>query len=78
MLVFIDKNGVRDSPLVDLFTMLSLCSIAVSVNGLSVWFTRIPSSSNPSDDPSREEPEKMFHNHWCLHVAQIYEYLETL
>lgn len=65
LLVFIDNNGVRDalikgsSPLIDLFTMLSLCSLAVSVNGLSVWFTRIPSSSNPSDDPSRGEPERV-------------------
>ena len=65
LLVFIDNNGVRDarikgsSPLVDLFTMLSLRSLAVSVNGPSVWFARIPSASNPSDDPSRCEPERM-------------------
>ena len=65
LLVFIDNNGVRDalikgsSPLIDLFTMLSLCSLAVSVNSVSAWFTRIPSASNPADDPSRGEPERM-------------------
>ena len=65
LLVFIDNNGVRDalikgsSPLIDLFTMLSLCSLTVSVNSVSAWFTRIPSASNPADDPSRGEPERM-------------------
>ena len=42
--------------------MLSPRSLAVSVNGPSVWFTRIPSARNPSDDPSRCgrcEPERM-------------------
>ena len=63
LIVFIDNNGVRDAlikgslPLVDLFRMLSLCSLAVSINSLKVWFTRIPSASNLSDDPSRGEPE---------------------
>ena len=65
LLVFIDNNGVRDalikgsSPLIDLFTMLSLCSLTVSVHSVSPWFTRIPSASNPADDPSRGEPERM-------------------
>ena len=64
MVVFIDNNGVRDAlikgslPLVDLFTMLSLCSLVVSANGLSAWFTRIPSASNPADGPSRGEPAR--------------------
>ena len=59
LVVFIDNNSLSkgSSPLVDLFTMLSLCSLVVSINGLSAWFTRIPSSSNPADDPSRGEPE---------------------
>ena len=65
LLVFIDNNGVRDalikgsSPLIDLFTMLSLCSLAVSAHSVSAWFTRIPSASNPADDPSRGEPDRM-------------------
>ena len=64
LFVFIDNNGVRDalikgsSPLGDLFTMLSLCTLVVSVNGLSAWFTGIPSSSNPAADPSRGEPAR--------------------
>ena len=41
--------------MVDLFTMLSLCSLVVSINGLSAWFTRIPSSSNPADDRENGE-----------------------
>ena len=55
LVVFIDNNSVRDALIKG---MLALCSLVVSVNGLSAWFARIPSSSNPADDLSRGEPAR--------------------
>ena len=58
-LCFIDNNAVRDglikgsSPLCDMFSLLSVISLDIAEFFLSPWFTRIPSKSNPADDPSR-------------------------
>ena len=65
MIFYIDNNAVRDalikgsSPICDLFGMLSLCSYFISRSHLSVWFTRVASSSNPADAPSRGEERLM-------------------
>ena len=56
---FIDNNAVRDglikgsSPVCDMFSLLSVASLDIAKYSLSMWFTRIPSKSNPADDPSR-------------------------
>ena len=61
MIFFIDNNVVRDalikgsSPVCDLFNMLSLCSYFISRSHVGAWFTRVASSSNPADAPSRGE-----------------------
>ena len=61
MIFYIDNNAVRDalikgsSPVCDLFNMLSLCSYFISRSHLGAWFTRVASSSNPADAPSRGE-----------------------
>ena len=61
MIFYIDNNAVRDalikgsSPVCDLFNMLSLCSYFISRSHLGAWFTRVASSSNPLDAPSRGE-----------------------
>ena len=58
-LSFIDNNAVRDglikgsSPVCDMFSLLSVVSLDIATFSLSMWFTRIPSKSNPADDPSR-------------------------
>ena len=59
-LSFIDNNNaVRDglikgsSPVCDMFSLLSVVSLDIAKYSLSMWFTRIPSKSNPADDPSR-------------------------
>ena len=58
-LSFIDNNAVRDglikgsSPLCDMFSLLSVVSLDIAAFSVSMWFTRIPSKSNPADDPSR-------------------------
>ena len=58
-LSFIDNNAVRDglikgsSPLCDMCSQLSVVSLDIATFSLSMWFTRIPSKSNPADDPSR-------------------------
>ena len=65
MTFYIDNNAVRDalikgsSPICDLFGMLSLCSYFISRSHLSGWFTRVASSSNPADAPSRGEERLM-------------------
>ena len=62
---FIDNNAVRDgltkgsSPLCDMFSLLSVVSLDVATFSLSMWFTRIPSKSNPADDPSRGRSSAM-------------------
>ena len=58
-LCFIDNNSVRDalikgtSAVSELFDMLSLIARCMSQFHLMVWFSRIASSSNPADKPSR-------------------------
>ena len=64
-LCFIDNNAVRDglikgsSPLCDMFSLLSVISLDIAEFFLSPWFTRIPSKSNPADDPSRDQCRRM-------------------
>ena len=64
-LSFIDNNAVRDglikgsSPLCDMFSLLSVASLDIATFSLSMWFTRIPSKSNPSDDPCRGRSSAM-------------------
>ena len=64
-LSFIDNNAVRDglikgsSPLCDMFSLLSVVSLDIATFSLSMWFTRIPSKSNPADDPSRGRSSAM-------------------
>ena len=64
-LCFIDNNAVRDglikgsSPLCDMFSLLSVISLDIAEFSLSPWFTRIPSKSNPADDPSRGQCKRM-------------------
>lgn len=64
-LSFIDNNAVRDglikgsSPLCDMFSLLSVISLDIAKFSLSPWFTRIPSKSNPADDPSRGQSRRM-------------------
>ena len=62
---YIDNNSVRDalikdsSPNVDMFCMLAITSLHVSLSSLQAWFTRIASFSNPADAPSRGKAEEM-------------------
>ena len=62
---FIDNNAVRDalikgsSPNVDMFCMLAIASLHISLSSLQAWFTRIASFSNPADAPSRGKAEEM-------------------
>ena len=62
---FIDNNAVRDalikgsSPIVDMFCMLAIASLHISLSSLQAWFTRIASFSNPADAPSRGKAEEM-------------------
>ena len=64
-LSFIGNNAVRDglikgsSPLWDMFSLLSVISLDIAEFSLSPWFTRIPSKSNPADDPSRGQSRRM-------------------
>ena len=64
-LSFIDNHAVRDglikgsSPLCDMFSLLPVVSLDIAIFSLSMWFTRIPSKSNPADDPSRVRSSEM-------------------
>ena len=58
ILVFVDNNGVRDNlirgttPVPENFAMLSLIASVTKTYNLTLWITRVPSTSNPADKPS--------------------------
>ena len=60
VLVFVDNNGVRDTlikgttPVPENFSMLALIASVTRSYDLTLWITRVPSASNPSDKPSRK------------------------
>ena len=65
VVVFIDNIAVRNalikgsSPICDIFCMLALCSHYISSHCICPWFTRVASESNPGDDPSRAQSQRM-------------------
>ena len=65
VLVFIDNNGARDalikgtSPVDDVFPLLAIVSVILNAFSVSVWFTRVPSPSNPGDAPWRGQAAQM-------------------
>ena len=67
-ILFIDNNAVRDalikgsSPNVDMFCMLAIASLHISLSSLQAWFTRIASFSNPADAPSRGKAVRKWHD----------------
>jgi hypothetical protein len=71
VMLFVDNEAARAS-LISLKSSLEIhqcllrnVSLAVRRSGLYLWTARVPSSSNPSDEPSRELVDKLLNAGFC-------------